>query len=480
MKFFLLFLVIVLPVSTRKLSDPVASLMNVQVQDPDVEDRRRFRFQNEEQKKTVICPKNLRCGEECLWNGKKGPVRVVPKGGCCPSEGWTGTVSCNGHGACIRDIENSVIKPGMSGFIEIEEDSRRAPKVKYNIMLTAAEMKKSLAGNYATDMAQSIVPFDKKQNCDLKLKEEFKVAKAKCKKDETYGCGCVTKKCLSSGRDEMTMWVDKGCAGIFESLTLKTDFLCSGETMMAQLTKEQIALLETTKTECSTVSGFSCEIGQGPKDKKFSDLLESVSLTRLTAQGPMLAKRTVKFQAECFQHCRETEECVSFDFARISKKKKPQPNCRLYRKNTQERVGDEFEGGRKWLYCVVEPTYRHFAARCGTDKKKCLAAKCLCAPGWAGFGCEIDLNAKTPCSPLDPACGDEPAPPPVPCFGQPEDFPLDHPCRSTFAYNVPYPPRSPPKSVDGLDESLQAKGNSNVPIWKPKEDPAKKEEGGDE
>ena len=95
MKFFLLFLVIVLPVSTRKLSDPVASLMNVQ--DPDVEDRRRFRFQNEEQKKTVFCPKNLRCGEECLWNGKKGPVRVVPKGGCCPSEGWTGT-PCNGHG----------------------------------------------------------------------------------------------------------------------------------------------------------------------------------------------------------------------------------------------------------------------------------------------------------------------------------------------------------------------------------------------
>lgn len=476
MKSFIAFLMFVLPVSTRTLLDPVASLMNVQ--DLDVENRRHFRFQNEIHAKSIICAKHLRCGEECLWNGKKGPARVLPGGGCCPSEGWTGTVSCNGHGACVRDTQNSVIKPLGSSFIEIQE--KKAPKVKYNIMLTATEMQKSLGSNYASDMAQSVVPFDKKKNCDIKLKEESPNAKGKCKKGETFGCGCVTKTCLASGRDEMTMWVDKGCGGYFQSMTSKNEFACfdSSTTMTGKLTKEQLELLETTKTECKAASGFTCEIGQGPKDKKFSDMLEKFSFTRLTAQGPMLAKHTVKIQSECFNHCTKSEECVSFDYARVSKKKKPQPNCRLYRKNTPQRVGDKYEGGRKWLYCVVAPEYRHIAARCGTNKKTCVAAKCMCSPGWAGFGCEIDLNAQTPCSPLDPACGDEPAPPPIPCFGQPEDFPLDHPCRSTFAYNVPYPPRSPPKSEDGLDESLQAQGNEKVPIWKPKEEPGG--EGGEE
>ena len=462
--------------SSRSLGDQVAALMNVE-DSQEKGERRRFRFQNEEEKKSWICPENLLCGEVCQFKDRKGPVRVLPKGGCCPSEGWTGETSCSGHGACVPDIENSVLDPEKAyTFLEIDEN---APKVKYNVMLTAAEQKKSLGSNFATDMAQSLVPLGSNKHCDIILKEEYMRAKGLCKKGETFGCGCVTKKCLAAGRNEMTMWVDKGCEGVFESSVLKMEFHCLhlNKETRKDMTKEEKLLIPGIKSECMTGRGFTCEIGQGPKDKKFDAWIEKYSFTRLTAQGPMLEQHVVKYQADCFKKCRDQKECVSFDYARISEKK--QQNCRLYRKNTEERVGDQYEKGRKWLYCVVDPTYRHVDARCGTDKKKCVAAKCLCAPGWTGFGCHINLNANKPCSPIDPACGDVPAPPPVPCFGQPEDFPLDHPCRSTFAYNVPYPPRSPPKSKDGLEESLQSKGNAKVLIWNPKDVPGEEEAEGD-
>jgi len=408
------------------LSDPISDAMGFReegsygIKETAAQQTRFSSLRNRLRSQSTVSGKDPQCGDE------GGQTPVVVGGGCCPIEGFKDGQECNGHGICRVDpVPPPNITASKPKSKPAKKTSRKptAPKMaagakKLIIQLTRKEQEQSLGEKYQLYI-KTVQQTQKDVACNVELYKQTSVIE--CASGLTYGC--VNRP------GESKMYTKYGCKGSFRM---------KGSTW-APITCESGS---DVITECDILQGFNCRKGRG--QKKMSRVAGFYNFGQLTGY-PVISEIMAPSIIDCAKKCGETEGCVGIEFAHGLNTKKKVKNCGLFFPNTP-RIGLEDRDGGLWQYCEMPPAARFKA--CG-DKGIC--AMCSCEPGWGGPGCGDDLSKGSDpvgCSPLDESCTPKLPTPEPPCFGQPEEFAEDDPCRDIFREHVPNPPEAPPETPD--------------------------------